>query len=61
MIYFIPNSFLSAVPYIPTYALLGCNRYSLSFKHMLNYYSKLAIMHVKKTKKVLVAQSYPTL
>ena len=61
MIYFIPNSFLSAVPYIPTYALLGGNRYSLSFKHMLNYYSKLAIMHVKKTKKVLVAQSYPTL
>ena len=51
MIYFIPNSFLSAVPYIPTYALLGCNKYSLSFKHMLKYYSKLAIMHVKKQKR----------
>ena len=31
------------------------NKYSLSFKHMLKYYSKLAIMHLEKKKGV----SYP--
>ena len=36
------------------------NKYSLSFKHMLKYYSKLAIMHLGK-KKVLVTQVYTTL
>ena len=62
MIYFIPNNFLSAVPYIPTYGLLGCKQKFIMFQtyvEILFYISNHAFE--KKKKKVLVAQSYPTL